>query len=74
MKADRAKAEKEQETKAENLHNVSHCWLTNEEVKERDTLLRLQSDHTRWFTQQEFDRLKELSNKMFKNAGSPHCG
>ncbi len=62
------------EVNNDSLHNVSHCGLTNEEVKERDILLRLQSDHTRWFTQKEFDRLKELSNKMFKNAGSPHCG
>lgn len=62
------------EVNNDSLHNVIHCGLTNEEVKERDTLLRLQRDHTRWFTQQEFDRLKELSNKMFKNAGLPHCG
>lgn len=55
------------EVNNDSLHNVSRCGLTNEEVKERDMLLRLQSDHIRWFTKEEFDSLKELSNKMFKN-------
>lgn len=53
---------------------VSHCGLTEIEYTERERLLELQRSTTRWFSQQEFDRLKELSNKMFKNAGSPHCG
>lgn len=62
------------EVNNDSLHNVSHCGLSNEEVKERDVLLRLQSNHSRCFTKEEFERLKELSNKMFENVGSPHCG
>jgi len=62
------------EVNNDSLHNVSNCGLSNEEVKERDVLLRLQSNHSRWFTKEEFERLKELSNKMFENVGSPHCG
>jgi hypothetical protein len=42
------------------------------EFTERERLLELQRSKTRWFSQEEFDRLKELSNKMFANAGSPH--
>ena len=57
----------------ENIANVSHCGLTEIEYTERERLLEIQRDHQRWFTKEEFDRLKELSNKMFKNAGSPHC-
>lgn len=53
------------------LH-VSHCGLTEIEYAERERLLELQRSRTRWFSQQEFDRLKELSEKMFANAGSPH--
>jgi hypothetical protein len=56
------------------LPNVSHCGLTEVEYTERERLLELQRNHQRWLTKEEFDRLKELSNKMFKNAGSPHCG
>ena len=56
------------------IHDVSHCGLTEIEYIERERLIELQRSRTRWFSQQEFDRLKELSNKMFKNAGSPHCG
>jgi len=55
------------------IADVSHCGLTEIEYTERERLLELQRSKTRWFSQQEFDRLKELSNKMFKNAGSPHC-
>ena len=61
------------EVNNDSLHNVSHCGLTDEELKERSILLDLQRDNTRWFSQEEFDKLKELNNKMFKNAGSPHC-
>ena len=56
------------------IADVSHCGLTEIEYMERDMLLEKQRSRTRWFSQQEFDRLKELSNKMFKNAGTPHCG
>jgi hypothetical protein len=34
--------------------------------------LEKQRSTTRFFSQEEFDRLKELSNKMFDNAGSPY--
>ena len=55
------------------IADVSHCGLTEIEYTERERLLELQRNSQRWFSQEEFDRLKELSNKMFKNAGSPHC-
>lgn len=48
--------------------------LTDIEYTERERLLELQRNHQRWFTQQEFDRLTELNNKMFRNGGSPQCG
>jgi hypothetical protein len=51
---------------------VMRCGLSEVEFTERERLLELQRSRTRWFSQQEFDRLKELSNKMFTNAGSPH--
>lgn len=51
---------------------VMCCGLTEVEFTERERLLKLQRSRTRWFSQQEFDRLKELSEKMFANAGSPH--
>jgi len=51
---------------------VMCCGLTEVEFIERERLLELQRSRTRWFSQQEFDRLKELSDKMFANAGSPH--
>ena len=38
--------------------------MTNEEFKERKRLIELQKNRTRWFSQEEFDRLKELSNKQ----------
>ena len=56
------------------IADVSHCGLTEIEYTERERLLELQRSRTRWFSQEEFDRLKELSTKMYKNAGSPHCG
>lgn len=37
------------------------------EYPERERLLELQRSRTRWFSQQEFDRLKELDEKMFVN-------
>jgi len=52
--------------------DVMRCGLSEVEFTERERLLELQRSRTRWFSQEEFDRLKELSNKMFANAGSPH--
>lgn len=40
--------------------------LSEEESTERGRLLELQSIKTRWFSQDEFDRLNELSNKISK--------
>lgn len=51
---------------------VMSFGLSEAEFTERELLLELQRNSTRWFSQEEFDRLKELSNKMFANAGSPH--
>jgi hypothetical protein len=51
---------------------VMRCGLSEVEFIERERLLELQRSRARWFSQQEFDRLKELSDKMFANAGSPH--
>jgi len=62
-----------QETANSDLDAVMCCGLTEVEFIERELLLELQRSRTRWFSQQEFDRLKELSDKMFANAGSPHC-
>jgi hypothetical protein len=52
--------------------DVMRCGLSEVEFTERERLLELQRSRTRWFSQEEFDRLKELSNKMFANTGSPH--
>lgn len=52
--------------------DVMRCGLSEAEFTERELLLELQRNSRRWFSQQEFDKLKELSNKMFANAGSPH--
>ena len=52
--------------------DVMRCGLSEVEFTERERLLELQRSRTRWFSQQEFDRLKELSDKMFANVGSPH--
>jgi hypothetical protein len=43
--------------------------FSEDERKERNRLLELQADSTRWFTQMEFARLKELSVKMFATMG-----
>jgi hypothetical protein len=32
---------------------------------DRDMLMRLQADHSRWFTAQEFERLQELNKKLY---------
>lgn len=61
-----------EETANSDLAAVMRCGLSKVEFTERERLLELQRSRTRWFSQQEFDRLKELSNKMFANAGSPH--
>ena len=61
-----------QETANSDLDAVMRCGLSEVEFTERERLLELQRSRTRWFSQQEFDRLKELSDKMFANAGSPH--
>ena len=66
------KAIKEAVTEALRKHAVMRCGLSEVEFTERERLLELQRSTTRWFSQQEFDRLKELSDKMFANAGSPH--
>jgi hypothetical protein len=52
--------------------DVMRCGLSEVEFTERERLLELQRSRIRWFSQVEFDRLKELSNKMFANAGLPH--
>jgi len=38
--------------------------LTKKEFHERERLLELQKNHSRWFSQEEWNRLKELSAKM----------
>lgn len=51
---------------------VMPCALSELEIAERNYLLELQKSSTRWFSQDEFDRLKYLSNKMFLTSGDPH--
>jgi hypothetical protein len=46
--------------------------LTSEEEEEMSRLRELRKDHTRWFSQQEWDRLAYLSGKRALSAGSPH--
>lgn len=48
-----------------------HLGLTQSETIERDRLLELQKNHSRWFSQQEFNRLRELDYKLFHNGGDP---
>ena len=62
----------QKENEALNKTDVMRCGLSEVEFTEREQLLELQRSRTRWFSQQEFDRLKELSDKMFANVGSPH--
>lgn len=52
--------------------NNTMLGLTKEEIKERERLLQLQKIRTRWFRQDEFDRLKELNAKIYANVGSPN--
>lgn len=40
--------------------------LTSSEEKERDSLLDIQKSRIRYMDQQEFERLRYLSNKMYK--------
>jgi len=40
--------------------------LTKEELEEYSLLKYLQADKQRWFTKEEFNRLRELSEKRFK--------
>ena len=42
--------------------------LTETEYAEREQLFELQRNKTRWFSKQEFDRLKELNIKMYKSS------
>lgn len=44
--------------------------LTKQEEDERLMLLALQSDNRRWFSQEEYDRLKELNKKKFETSKS----
>ena len=60
------------ETPTDANNVLADVGLTVEETQERNRLLELQKSTKRWFSQEEFDRLKFLSEKMFKNAGSPH--
>jgi len=66
------KTSNKEETANSDLGAVMRCGLSEAEFTERERLLELQRSRTRWFSHQEFDRLKTLSNKMFANAGSPH--
>lgn len=66
------KVSNEAENPALNKTDVMRCGLSEVEFTEREMLLERQRNSTRWFSQDEFDRLKELSNKMFANVGSPH--
>lgn len=45
--------------------------LNESEIKEKNILIDLKLDHSRWFTQSEFERLEYLSKKEFEDAGSP---
>ena len=47
------------------LECLSKESVSDQEIKERERLLELQAVHTRYFTQEEFDRLKYLSEKFF---------
>ena len=42
--------------------------LTEIEEKELSLLRDLQSDHTRWLTKNEWDRIQELTKKKFENS------
>ncbi len=38
--------------------------ITEEELKELNRLRELQADHTRWLSQEEFERIGKLSRKQ----------
>lgn len=44
--------------------------MTEEEIKELKILRELQANGGRWFSQEEFDRLKYLAGKI--PLGNPH--
>lgn len=46
-------------------------FLTKEEFLERETLLEKQRTSTQRLSWKEFDRLTDLSNKLYPGAGSP---
>ena len=48
--------------------NKTKFAMTESEAKERNILLNLQKDYTRWFTQEEFDRLTELNRKLLNST------
>jgi hypothetical protein len=48
-----------------------YLGLTEAEFMQRERLLELQKSKKRWFSQEEFDRLNELSKKMIENSASP---
>ena len=53
----------------EELQIKEHCFncgweFAEAEFIEREQLLELQQSRTRWFSQQEFDRLKELNDTL----------
>ena len=59
-------------TNTEDIGDVSYyCGLTPEEYYEREMLLEKQRIRTQWFSQEQFERLKGLSTRMFSNAGLP---
>ena len=60
------------ENEALNKTDVMRCGLSEVEFIERECLIELQKNNTRWFSQQEFNRLKRLNEKMFANSGYPH--
>lgn len=53
----------EEQSQPSCLGAVMRCGLSEAELTERELLLELQHNSQRWFSQQEFDRLKELSKK-----------
>ena len=50
---------------------VNKSQITQSEIKELKRLRELQADHTRWLSQAEFDRIKELARKQLKQTVSP---
>jgi hypothetical protein len=52
------------------LLKFQDCLSVKENI-ERNRLIELQSDHSRFFTQEEFDRLQQLNQKAFENSGAP---